>query len=348
MKNFSKKTPPTCVVGLPLPAHEFIFAEERPFAACHAATLIQLADSGFLVAWFGGTHEANADTAIWCAVRSKSGWGEPRQIMKVNGTAHWNPVLYRDESGVIHLWFKVGVTVAAWRTWYAVSHDEGLTWSQPEPHYHASRVPLGPVKNKPIRLHDGTLLAGFSDEPPGARPKTRDWLTYTARSSDNGASWHAITEIPCDRPEVDRGDSGMIQPALWESTPGRVHALMRTTYGTIYRSDSEDGGLTWCPAYDTGLPHNNSGLDLVRTVDGTLVLACNPVAVKSLRTPLRLLLSRDNGASWPLGLDIERGEGEYSYPAVIATPCGIAVAHTWRRQRIAFWHGTLDHLTTSF
>lgn len=61
---------------------------------------------------------------------------------------------------------------------------------------------------------------------------------------------------------------GVIQPTLWESSPGTVHMLLRSTEGSIYRSDSTDGGVSWCPPYDTGLPNNNSGIDLDRLPNG--------------------------------------------------------------------------------
>jgi predicted neuraminidase len=95
----------------------------------------------------------------------------------------------------------------------------------------------------------------------------------------------------------------------------------------------------------TALPNNNSGIDVVRLDDGNLVLAHNPVGDNSgQRTPLRLSLSRDNGRTWPHSLDLETDEGEYSCPAVIATPRGIALTYTWKRKRIAYWHGSIEQL----
>jgi hypothetical protein len=79
--------------------------------------------------------------------------------------------------------------------------------------------------------------------------------------------------------------------------PARAHALHKLR---DLRSDSEDGGKTWCCAYETGLPNNNSGIDLVKLPSGGLVLAWNPVGnlpnyYKGPRTPLELSYSDDNG-----------------------------------------------------
>jgi predicted neuraminidase len=52
------------------------------------------------------------------------------------------------------------------------------------------------------------------------------------------------------------------------------------------------------------------------------------------RSPLNVALSRD-GRSWDAALALERGPGEYSYPAVIQTADGrVHITYTWRRQRI--------------
>jgi len=52
--------------------------------------------------------------------------------------------------------------------------------------------------------------------------------------------------------------------------------LTRSNAGSIYRSDSQDNGQIWSPAYPTELPNNNSGIDLVRLDDSSLILAYNP------------------------------------------------------------------------
>ena len=62
------------------------------------------------------------------------------------------------------------------------------------------------------------------------------------------------------------------------------------------------------------------------------------------RTPLSLLLSTDNGQTWPRRLDLETADGEYSYPAIIPTQVGMAITYTWKRERIAFWHGSVEQV----
>lgn len=324
-----------------------LFGDDRPFAQCHASTLAQLPGGRFVAAWFGGTHEKNPDTAIWSSDLAGDCWSAPRRIMKVTDTAHWNPVLFAAPAAggraALHLWFKTGATIDAWRTWHAVSRDEGATWSEAEPVRPEMRLPLGPVKNKPILLSDGSWLAGLSDEVAGPEPETWNWLAYTARSTDEGTTWRELAPVPYTSAPIKGGGSGLIQPTLWESGPGRVHMLLRSTCGFVCRSDSADYGRTWSEAKATAMPNNNSGLDVARLADGTLVLACNPVSKNwGARTPLTLFLSRDNGVTWPGRLDLETAPGEYSYPSIIPASGGVAVSYTWKRERIAFWQGAVE------
>ena len=313
--------------------HEHVFADARPFASCHASTLVQLKNGKFLTAWFGGSKESDDDVGIWGAERRGCQWSPPRLLAKVRDHAHWNPVLHAAADGRVYLFFKVGATISTWETWVVESADEGQTWSEPRELVPGDRGGRGPVKNKVIVLSDGTWLAGASLEPDA-------WDVFVDRSGDQGQTWTASALIERD-PAIFSG-RGAIQPALWESATGLVHMLVRTTCGRVGRSDSTDGGRSWSPLYPTDLTSNNSGLDLARLQDGVLALVCNPVAKG--RTPISILLSSDNGQSWPRRLDLETEAGEYSYPAIVPTAVGMAITYTWKRERIAFWMGSVEQI----
>lgn len=139
----------------------------------------------------------------------------------------------------------------------------------------------------------------------------------------------------------------VIQPTLWESEPGIVHMLVRSSNARIYRSDSKDYGKSWCPLYPTDMPNNNSGIDLIKLPDGVLVLAYNPVGGDAgSRSLLNLAVSFDNGKTWPktIALENDNPPAEYSYPAIIAHGDRVAVTYTWNRQRIVFWEFANDAL----
>lgn len=321
-----------------LPVKDFVFQKNENFEQCHASTIAKIDEETFITAWFGGTEEKHDDVGIWFSKGQPGDWSEPAEIAKVREDAHWNPVLFKAPDGQIILFFKVGKEIPEWETWYMVSSDGGDTWSAAEELVPGDRGGRGPVKNKPIVLSNGDWLAPASHEAGG-------WNVFTDRSTDDGKTWTASEYVPIDSTEFS--GEGAIQPTLWESSPGNVHMLVRTSSGVIGRSDSGDYGKTWSPLYKTSLPNPNSGIDLVKVPDGTLVLAYNPDGKNwGDRAPLTLAVSEDNGETWPYKLDIETGEpdDEFSYPSVISKGDTVTVVYTWQREKVALWSGTVDQI----
>ena len=326
---------------------EFIIEEDRDFDSAHASTLIELKDGGILAAWFGGSWEKGSDVAIWIARRQNDQWERPRKIVDERTVAMWNPVLFRKQDGTILLFYKVGATIQQWKTWYVESKDEGVIFTKPQELVVGDIGGRGPVKNKPIRLQDGTILAPASLEG-------ETWDAFIDISKDDCKTWEKSELVPLRRScfdiqMVDRPynkhycyGKGVIQPTLWQDKTGDVHMFLRSTSSRIFRSDSKDGGRTWCTAYDTGLPNNNSGFDLVKLPDGKLVMAYNPREnlpnyYKGPRTPLVLSYSEDNGKTFKELKVLEDGPGGFAYPSIICNDNNkIFVTYTWKRERIVF------------
>ena len=318
-----------------LPVKEFLF-EDQPYPECHASTIVHLKNGEFLAAWFGGTKEKDDDVGIWMTKGKPGAWGKTFEVAKVNNTPHWNPVLFRSPEGKIYLFFKVGKQIPQWETWVKTSDDEGETWSEAKELVKDDHGGRGPVRNKVIVLSDGTWLAGASNEQGM-------WNVFFDRSEDKGKTWQATPYVQIDRKEIT--GKGIIQPTLWETAPGEVHALLRSSAGIICRTDSKDYGKTWSPVYKTSLPNPNSGIDVAKLSDGTLILAYNPTTKDwGSRGKLALAISFDNGKTWPKKIDIEDGdeEEEFSYPAIINFGDTIAVTYTWNRKKIAFWSAPKD------
>lgn len=326
-----------------LRTRDFVYADAAPTPSCHASTLALTGPSLLHAAWFGGSREGAGDVAIWYARRDPSGWSAPLKLAGEDDTPHWNPVLFNPGGDRLILFYKRGRTIARWQTWWMESADHGRTWSKPEALVPGDFGGRGPVKNKPIVLSDGSWLAPASLEQG-------TWTPYTDRAQGGGHYWKESAQLflaPEQRASraayLQEGFAsdrrwekhGAIQPSLWESAPGIVHMLVRTSEGSIYRSDSADGGRTWRSLYPTELPSNNSGIDLVQLKNGFLVLAYNPVAENwGPRTPLVLSYSVDNGSDWRLGFILEDDIGEYSYPSIIADDRFLYISYTWKRERI--------------
>lgn len=308
---------------------EWIFTE-KPTDSCHASTVLPLDNGTVVAAWFAGSSESDDDVKILTSVRGTDGkWGEPIRVSADPNVAHWNPVLFQNDDGTITLYFKVGKDTEYWKTYYSVSTD-GKNWAAPR-----ELVPgdnsggRGPVKNKPIRLKNGTILA------PGSTELGGKYRCFVDISTDNGKTWSRTPEI--DSTFLGFFKTPMIQPTLWESKDGSVHMFTRTKVGKIYRSDSYDGGKTWCSAYPTNLPNNNSGIDLDTDDSGRIFLAYNPVGIPGIRTPLVLSVSTDDGKTFTKIKTFERGLAEYSYPAVVVKGDTIHITYTYERDYIAYW-----------
>jgi len=316
----------------PMELDEFVFSEAA-FASCHASTIVALTDGTLLASWFGGLEEGDNSVEIWLA-RKKPGtqWSTPVQLTDFPYAPCWNPVLFRDLQNRIWLFFKVGPDPMAWVSAYIISSDGGTTWGEIQ--YQPAGL-LGPIKNKPITLKSGTILAGTSVEagrtkhPNGVQPYW-NWTAWVERSVDQGESWvrHGPIVVP-------GFNFGVIQPTLWETDSGEIRMLMRATrqIGHICESISKDGGMSWTAARPISLPNPNSGIDAVKLTDGRVALVYNHT--ERGRSPINLALSLDDGQSWESPLIIEDGPGEFSYPAVIQSDEGkIHITYTWKRTRV--------------
>jgi predicted neuraminidase len=184
---------------------------------------------------------------------------------------------------------------------------------------------LGPIKNKPVQLPNGDIVAGSSTEHQG-------WRVHFERSPDGGKTWQAT-------PPVNDGKSvGAIQPSILLHGEGRLQALGRTRQQRIFEIWSNDAGRTWGEMALSTMPNNNSGLDAVTLADGRHLLVYNHT--RRGRSPLNVAFSKD-GKQWQAAVVLEDQPGEYSYPAVIQTDDGLVHAtYTWKRQRIR--HVVLD------
>lgn len=320
---------------------ELIFRNrDKDFLQCHAGT-IAVSDKGEVVtAWFGGDREKAPNVMIWYSIKGKNGWSLPCKFGDPwEGVAHWNPVFFYSEN-ILRLFYKYGPVIPTWKTVVSKSDNFGATWSEPVLLDEKDPIDRGPVKNKPIRLSNGWICAPTSQEKDVQSPKKQYWDAFVDLSYDNGESWERSSLVPIEHEKLNR--KGIIQPTLWESTPGNVHMLLRSTEGKIYRSDSSDFGKTWCKAYATHIPNNNSGIDLVKLASGELALIYNRSGVNRVRTPLNVALSKDNGKTFKDIAILETSKGEFSYPSIVADGDGnLHMIYTYNRESMAYCKITL-------
>lgn len=62
--------------------YEHVFNDDRPFAQCHASTMISLGGKEYLGGWFAGSHEKHDDAGIWTAKGKPGNWSAPQLLMR--------------------------------------------------------------------------------------------------------------------------------------------------------------------------------------------------------------------------------------------------------------------------
>lgn len=300
-----------------------------PFQQCHASTLVEATTGKLLVACFGGTGEGKKDVAIWLTMLDSQGGTPPLRVADgvVSDTLRyptWNPVLFKERAGKLFLFYKVGPNPREWWGLVKTSTDAGRTWSA------AQRLPpgvLGPIKNKPVQLANGTILAPSSVEEASGR-----WKIHLEKSTDQGRTWQR-------QPIGNDSPLDVIQPSILVYPMGRLQLLCRSKQGRLVQAWSADGGTSWSPLSQTTLPNPNSGTDAVTLQNGTQLLVYNPAEPGkdwfNGRGKLRVAQSTD-GQAWRDIAVLEDGSTEeYSYPAIIQASDGrVHITYTHNRQNI--------------
>jgi predicted neuraminidase len=313
--------------------------EGAPYPECHASTIVETAPGQFVAAWFGGTKERNPDVGIWVTRQEGGKWLSAVEVangIQSDGKPRlptWNPVLFQPKKGPLVLFYKIGPSPSQWWGMMMTSADGGKTWGAPR------RLPdgiLGPVKNKPVELAEGSWLSASSTEG-----NKDGWLVHFELSRDQGATWEKIGPVK-KGPAFDA-----IQPSILFHKEGKMQVLCRSKQGVVVQSWSADGGKTWGALTATELPNPNSGTDAVTLADGRQLIVYNPTAhrpteAKGDRFPLAVAVSSD-GLSWQrvVTLETEPRVSGYAYPAVIQAADGqVHITYTFGRKLIK--HVVLD------
>ena len=313
---------------------EFIY-DKAPYPSCHAVTIVEATNGDLVSSWFGGTHERHPDVCIYVAIKPKGSdkWGEPTKVadgVMKDGTRFptWNPVLYQIPGGDLMLFYKIGPKPSEWWGVYRASSDGGKTWSDKIDM--PSKDFLGPIKNKPVLLSNGTLLLPSSTEGNG-------WHLRMESTTDFGKTWVMGDTISRGKEKINA-----IQPSILFHKDGSIQAIGRTKNRAIFSTFSKDNGKTWSDLELIGLPNNNSGTDAVTLKNGKHLLVYNHVLppgkeAKGPRTPLNLSIS-DDGINWKATLVLEDSKiSQYSYPSIIQSSDGMVhIVYTWRREKLKY------------
>ena len=308
--------------------------DDRPTPACHASTIAETR-SGLVSAWFAGTNEKNPDVTIRVARFEDGAWGPSQMVAdgsegEEKEFACWNPVLFQAGKGPLLLFYKVGPSPDTWWGMLTTSDDEGRTWSPPRKLGSDPKVGhlLGPVKNKPVQLSDGSILCPSSSEHDG-------WRVHFELTSDMGKTWTVIGPIH------DGKTFSAIQPSVLIHSDGRLQILCRSRQNVLTTSWSSDNGQSWSPMAATNIPNPNAGTDAVTLKDGRQLLVYNHTTRATGNRGMLNVAISDDGVDWTPVMTLEKERGEFSYPAVIQTKDGM-VHTTYTYQRKSVKHVVID------
>jgi predicted neuraminidase len=305
--------------------NELVF-KNPPFASCHASTIVEVTPDKFIASWFGGTEEGHNDVGIWLSTLEKGKWSKP--VLMAEGVDKdkrypcWNPVLFKSKEGKVFLFYKVGPSPEEWWGMVRTSTDNGKKWSAPQ------ALPngiLGPIKNKPVQLPDGTILS------PSSVEVGKNWKAHIERSKDLGKTWEKISIDP-------KSELNVIQPSILIYPDNKLQILCRSRENALAEAWSDDNGTTWTTVYRTSLPNPNSGTDAVTLKNGSQLLIYNPtIRGKGGRAKLNVAISKD-GRKWEdIAIMENEEEGEFSYPAIIqATDGKVHITYTYNRNNVKY------------
>lgn len=244
----------------------FVFTGNQRFPASHASTVCELPNGDLVSAWFSGSKEGAPDSVILGSRLPKGSkeWLAPVVWVDVAHHASGNPKLFMGPDDA--LWLISPVNYGHWceggtRLFFKRSYDLGHSWTDLEILTERRRI-LG--KNKPLHIASpDTWLIPVEYEGNGD--------VAFMKSTNKGMTWKIITRT---------GEGAYLdQPTIVQLSNGDILAFMRSWEGYIYESYSHDLGETWSKPVATKLKNPNSGIDMVRTRSGKIVLAFNPTSL---------------------------------------------------------------------
>lgn len=309
----------------------------------HAANLMVLKDGTLACVWFGGSMEGRSDISVFMSKLDPVNreWSSPVQLSNDQERSEQNPLLFPAPDGSLWLLhtaqFSGNQDTAIVRR--RISRDDGATWGEADV---LKDLPIGAFVRQPIHVHtDGSWLLPVWDcrVMPGQKWDGSYDESAVMRSTDQGATWQRIL-VP---------DSvGCVHMSIVSASDGGLLGFFRSRWADhIYKTRSDDGGLSWTSPVQTVLPNNNSSIQALRLADGRLAMIFNDSSAadaterrQSLydeleddehseskdapktqqnterrafwgapRAPMTLAISEDDGLTWPWRRNLEVGDG---------------------------------------
>ncbi|CAG4988875.1 hypothetical protein DYBT9275_00177 [Dyadobacter sp. CECT 9275] len=335
-----------------------IFPQQKQHV--HGSSLVSLPNGDFLVAWFQGSGERQADDVRIMGARLKKGkkaWSEPFLMADTPNIPDCNPVLFLNKSGKLFLvWIavqanlweqsilrfrtstnytKAGAPVWSWQDNILLKPDHRFPEELEKkfkdlPEHHTGWAGYAPK-------YDKMIIEAGKDAPK----RSIGWMTrikptqlksgriiLPLYSDGFNLSLMALSDDDGEtwRPSLPVVGRGPIQPAIAKRKNGNLVAYMRDSGDEptrVHMSESVDEGETWTATEKLDIP-NTASVELLTLADGRWAFLGNDIDDGRYR--LSLFISDDEGETWKWKTKIEDhkpNEGGYSYPSLIQTADGL-------------------------
>jgi len=210
-----------------------------------------------------------------------------------------------------------------------LSDDEGKTWTDPVAIIQDKQGYFVVNNDRVIQLKSGRILVPVSMHKTPETPWRNKGAIRCYYSDDYGLHWSSTDTVLTPESIITQ------EPGLVELKQGRLMLYMRASGGTQFQSFSEDGGLTWSMATPVAIPSPISPASIKRipkTNDLLLVWnnngASGPGYFKSIRSPLTIAISKNEGKSWKLIKNIEDDpNGMFCYTAIHFTKSHVLLGY---------------------
>lgn len=298
--------------------HTFMTCVHRDTLSCEP--IVRRTPSGdlLLVVQCGDTYEPAPGNRVYFFRSTDNGrtWSNPQRIRSDDHHAEYcTEVMVLGDEITAFLTLHEG-RFLNWTSMRMISHDSGRTWHEagPEPN-----LPTYTFHRGMITLRDGTILIPYQhypiDEAENARLFADNaffhgkgaWIgnlgvridhieNGVLRSTDGGKTFvrHAAPPYPL------HGNTGLVwawtEPTLGELTDGRIVMLIRVKNDVLWRSESNDGGITWRSFVPTDIPNPSCKAKLIALPKGRIALLHDPS--KTQRNPFALWISGNDMQTW--------------------------------------------------
>ena len=282
------------------------------------------------VAWYSGGENEGAGNYITLSVSLDHGesWQKDQLIVspKDNTTRFFDPAIWRDNSGIIHLYYASSENPQQLERYKLYDLKAGvnemdIAWDGNKIVYEAPRrISNGIMMNKPVYVEEiksalfpvalwRPWFDGYKDDPnyigDGVFIYRRD---YKEPAPDGKLSPYSSIEINPDN--IRKVDEHMVAKV---SDEGELLCLVRTKGDNgIHYSRSHDFGKTWSnpQLFSATGPTTSSRFYISKLHSGKILLIMND---SKTRTNMTAFLSEDGGYTWPHKLLLDDRE-RVSYP----------------------------------